>query len=147
MKVFLDTNVFLEYLCARSKAEDVRDLLDVVEDHNHKAYLSSASFCTISYYLELSLKQMGIHKPEKTLRTRATLNTILEIATLAETTHTCAVTATNDSNFSDFEDSMQYQCALYNECDILITFNVKDYKNADKSLIQVMTPKEFVEKY
>ena len=46
-----------------------------------------------------------------------------------------------NSNFSDFEDSLQYFCALRSNCHILITRNVKDFK---ESLIPVMTPDEFL---
>lgn len=145
MKVFLDTNVFLEYLCARSKAIVVRDLLDVLEDRSCTAFFSSSSFCTIAYYVELSLKEKGIHKPEKTLRTRDILNTILDIATIADADQTSAMTATNDLNFSDFEDSLQYQCALKAQCDIILTFNSKDYKNCDIEKVRILTPDEFLE--
>jgi hypothetical protein len=42
------------------------------------------------------------------------------------------------SGFPDFEDSIQYNCALnYKKIDVLITRNIKDYKG---SQIPVMTP-------
>lgn len=145
MKVFLDTNIFLEYLCERSKALVVRNLLDVIEDKSHTAIFSSASFCTIAYYVELSLKERGIHKPEKTLRTRDILNVILEIATIADVDHASVIAATNDMNFTDFEDSMQYQCALKAQCDVVVTFNTKDYKNSDSENVKILTPEEFLE--
>ena len=46
--------------------------------------------------------------------------------------------------FSDFEDSMQYQCALNNNCDAIVTFNQSDYKYADQTLIKVFSPDEFL---
>jgi hypothetical protein len=46
------------------------------------------------------------------------------------------------SGFSDFEDSIQYNCALdYKKIDVLITRNTKDYKNSE---IPVMTPADFL---
>jgi len=46
-----------------------------------------------------------------------------------------------NSDFSDYEDSLQYFSALRQDCDILITRNVKDFKRAQ---IPVMTPDEFL---
>ena len=45
------------------------------------------------------------------------------------------------SRFSDFEDALQYHCAIKMECNILITRNEKDFKNSD---IPVMTPDEYL---
>lgn len=144
MKVFLDTNVLLEYLCGRSRAVVVREILDCIEDNGDKAFLSSSSYCTIAYYVEQSLKEKGIHKPEKTVRMREVLNAVLDIATIADVNHQGAIIATNDLAFSDFEDSLQYQCALNCNCDVLVTFNVKDFKNADQTNVKVMTPEQYL---
>ena len=47
----------------------------------------------------------------------------------------------------DTEDSFQYQCALQNKCDALITINLKDYSNADTAKMEILSPTEFVEKF
>ena len=143
MRLFLDTNVFIEYLCGRSKAMAVRDLLDAIEDKGHQAFLSTSSLCTIAYYVDITLKQRDIHKPEKTDKIREIINMVLDIASIADIRHSHAVTATNDQAFSDIEDSIQYQCAKNSLCEVLITFNVKDFKNAND--IKVMTPNEFLQ--
>lgn len=136
--------MFLEYLCGRSKALIVRDVLDIIDSNGYTTYLSSSSFCTIAYYVELSFKQLGFHKPEKTDKTREVLRTILDIATIADIDHTGTVSATNDISFSDFEDSVQYQCALKANCDVIVTFNSKDYKNVDQDTVKVLTPEQFL---
>jgi len=41
--------------------------------------------------------------------------------------------------FKDYEDGMQYVCALKAECTLLITNNPKDFKNAS---IEIVTSKE-----
>ena len=144
MKIFLDTNIFIEYLCGRSKAMDVRDMLDVIEDKDYQAFLSTSSLCTIAYYVDITLKQRGIHKPDKTEKIREVMNSVLGIASIADIDQSHVVSAINDSAFSDVEDSMQHQCALNSRCDVLITFNVKDFKNVDD--IDVMTPEEFLQR-
>lgn len=45
------------------------------------------------------------------------------------------------SNFSDFEDALQYHCALKADCNILITRNVKDFKESE---MPVMTAAEYL---
>jgi hypothetical protein len=46
------------------------------------------------------------------------------------------------SGFQDFEDSIQYYCALeFRKVDVLITRNTKDYKNSE---IPVMTPADYL---
>lgn len=145
MRIFLDTNILLEYLCGRSKAMAIRDLLDAIEDYEDKAFFSSSSYCTIAYYIEMAFKEQGIHKPEKTIRTREVLNSILSIATIADANHLGIISATNDPAFSDFEDSVQYQCAINADCDYLVTLNVKDYKNAEQNKVKVISPEEFIE--
>lgn len=144
MRIFIDTNVFLEYLQGRNRALEVRTLLDEIEDNEHQAFISTSSLCTIAYYVELSLKELGIHKPEKTEKTRSILNSILQIAEVIDITHHEALQGINDLAFSDFEDSLQYQCAMCGRCDVIVTFNVKDYKNSE---ILVVTPKMFLERF
>jgi predicted nucleic acid-binding protein len=46
-----------------------------------------------------------------------------------------------NSKFKDFEDALQYFSALKNGCNIIITRNVKDFKESE---IPVMTPAEYL---
>lgn len=46
--------------------------------------------------------------------------------------------------FKDYEDGMQYTCALKEECTLIITNNPKDFKNAS---IEIVTSKELSERY
>ena len=48
---------------------------------------------------------------------------------------------------SAIEDSFQYQCALQNKCDALITINLKDYRNADTSAMEILSPEAFVSRF
>lgn len=42
----------------------------------------------------------------------------------------------------DFEDMLQYQCALENNCDILVTNNIKDFKDFCK--LPIYTSEDFL---
>ena len=46
-----------------------------------------------------------------------------------------------NSAFTDFEDSLQYFCALNTECNVLLTRNQKDFK---EYAIPVMSADEFL---
>jgi predicted nucleic acid-binding protein len=50
-------------------------------------------------------------------------------------------------DFNDLEDSFQFQTAAQNRCGTIITINIDDYKNADRSRMEILTPSAFVEKY
>jgi len=48
------------------------------------------------------------------------------------------------SAFKDFEDALQYYCALDKESSILITRNGKDFK---ESMLPIMSPDEYLLNY
>lgn len=50
-----------------------------------------------------------------------------------------------DINFSDIEDSYQYQNAIAEQCEYLITLNKKDFPT-DNNHISIITPEEFIQK-
>lgn len=45
------------------------------------------------------------------------------------------------SKFSDYEDSLQYYCAVQAECNLIITRNGKDFKESE---IPVLTAVEYL---
>ena len=69
------------------------------------------------------------------------------MATVAGISHKRMVSGNLDTVFDDIEDSFQYQCAVQAKCDALVTINIKDYRNADTSAIEILTPEEFASKY
>ena len=46
-----------------------------------------------------------------------------------------------------FEQRREYQSALQAKCDSLVTINLRDYRGADTSQIEILSPTEFVDKY
>ena len=147
MKVFLDTNIFLEYLQRRRQYQAVSQLLSAIEDKRIKAVVSAGCVYTLAYLIRMELKRQGIHRPEQTSRLRTILNVVLSMTTVAGVSHKRIVSGTNDLAFDDVEDSYQYQSALQNKCDALVTINLKDYRDADTSTIEILSPDTFVSKY
>ncbi len=147
MKVFLDTNIFLEYFEQRREYQAVGRILSAVEDGVIKAVISVGSIYTLAYLVRIELKRQGIHRPEQTENLRTTLNTILTMVKVVGTSHKRIIDGLNDLAFDDIEDSFQYQCAIQGKCDALITINLRDYRGADNSLVEILSPTEFANKY
>ncbi|MBK8506061.1 MAG: hypothetical protein IPL46_30020 [Saprospiraceae bacterium] len=51
--------------------------------------------------------------------------------------------ALNDFDFKDFEDGLQYYTALESQCDLIVTRNLRDFK---ESAIPVLSPREYLTK-
>ena len=147
MKVFLDTNIFLEYFEQRRQYQAVSQVLSAIEDGRLKAIVSAGCIYTLAYLIRAELKRQGIHRPEQTLRLRQTLDIVLSMVTVAGVSHKRLVSGNSDLAFNDIEDSFQYQCALQNKCDVLVTINIKDFCNADTSAMEILSPEEFISKY
>ena len=151
MKVFLDTNIFLEYFERRRQYKAVSQLLSAVEDGSLKAVVSAGCIYTLAYLVRSEMKRQGIHqgihRPEQTLRVRQTLDIVLSMVTVAGISHKRMVSGNSDPAFDDIEDSFQYQCAVQNKCDALVTINLKDYRNADTSAMEILSPEAFVSRY
>ena len=85
------------------------------------------------YYL---LKQSSTH--EKVIEKLTQLITITEVLA----TDKDVILKALNSNFSDFEDALQnYSAELNGHIDIIITRNIKDFKN---SSLGVMTPGNYL---
>lgn len=146
MRVFLDTNILIEYFERRTHYFPVSQIFDAVEDGELEAVMSVGGLYTITYLLTVGLKRQGIVCPEQTTRLRSILNDVVELVPTAELSPRGVSQAINDARFSDIEDSYQYHCAMEHHCDALVTINTKDYpaRGAD---IPVMHPQEFVGRY
>ncbi|HQS06124.1 MAG: hypothetical protein B7X86_07930 [Sphingobacteriales bacterium 17-39-43] len=51
------------------------------------------------------------------------------------------ITLAMNSSFNDIEDAMQHFIAMQNQCDVIITRNLKDYK---KSLLPIMSAEQYL---
>ena len=147
MKIFLDTNIFLEYIEERQDVDSVEQILEAIANGKYEGCLSQGSFYTLSFLLERTLKEKGIHKPLLIGQLRDLLADVQATARVVGVSHEHLSDALQDTAFNDLEDSFQYHCALENECNVLVTINLKDYIHADQSRIEILTPAGFVEKY
>ena len=140
-RLFIDTNIFIEYFQRRTHHESVRILFNLLEDEKCEGYISEGSLYTITYILEQGLKHKGMQNPQRQKLTRSTLETVLKLVHVAETGGVALMRGVQDTSFRDIEDSYQHQAALASHCDFIITLNGKDYT---ASSIRVLSPEEFL---
>lgn len=146
-KVFLDTNILMEYLANREQVADVKLILKAAFQGKLEACISAGCLYTLIYLLGLYLKSKGIHEPEKTLQIKDSLSTMLEYIDIVDISKEYVNNAISATDFKDLEDSCQYQCAIENDCNILLTINIKHFNKIKNPQCEVIDPHTFVGKY
>ena len=131
-KLFIDTNVMLDLLGEREPFYDsIAKIATIADKGKVKLIVSALSYSTVFYLLsKFENKEVVKEKLRK-------FKVISETSDLTDR----IIDKGLSSNFTDFEDALQYHCALIMDCNILITRNAKDFK---KSAIPVMTPDEYL---
>ena len=127
-KIFVDTDVILDLLARRLPHFHFSAVLfTFAEMKKLELYTSPLIFANTFYILR---KQLGNEEAKKALRK---LRVLVHIVDSSE----AVVDKALNSDFADFEDAIQYYTSQENSINILLTRNLRDYKNA--SLI-VQTP-------
>ncbi|MDE6228141.1 MAG: PIN domain-containing protein [Muribaculaceae bacterium] len=128
--IFLDTNFIIDYFVREDLNGESEKLLQLRKSLNLNffiSYLSVANFAYIMRKLPSTQLYDIIYRICNTFH--VVDNTRDQILKNLE------------SGFIDFEDGLQYQCALEAHCDCIISRNQKDFIN---SSIPVMTAGEFI---
>ena len=131
-KIFLDTNIILDFLGEREGFyEASAKIMTLADKKKIQVYTSPSSISNVFYVLA------------KYENSKTALEKIRKFKLL------CSMSVMDDevvekaihSNFKDFEDAMQYFSALASNCNIIITRNEKDFKNA---MIPVMNAESYL---
>jgi len=131
-RLFLDTNVMLDLLGEREPFYDsIARIATLADKGEVKLTVSTLSY-SIVFYLLSKFEDSKIVK-EKLRKFKI----ISETSDLTDK----IIEKGLSSSFSDFEDALQYHCALKADCNILITRNVKDFKESE---MPVMTADEYL---
>lgn len=144
MKLFIDTNIFVEYFEKRTEFDSVQTLFNTLEDGIHSGYISVGSFYTLAYIADQGFKRKGYDKTERLELVRSVLLGVLNLVEVVGINNEELREGVCDDSFTDLEDSFQHQVALLGECDAIITLNVKDFKGVNLQRIRVFTPKQFM---
>lgn len=131
-KVFIDSDIILDVATARKPfVEKSRRVLSIVENGKAMGMISSNSVTNIYYILR---KLSSSEKAKDFIRSVVSCLSVIAVI------HNNIIHAL-DSDFGDFEDAVQYYCALTHQCNYIVTRNIDDYKESD---IPVLEPKEFI---
>lgn len=132
-KIFLDTNILLDVLLERKGlVEASASIFSKADLGEIRLFVSALSFANIFYILSKATN------PANARNALRTIETIVEVLDLNGKVIKLSL---NDDGFKDFEDGLQYYSAIENAAEIIITRNLKDFKNAK---IPVMTPEAFL---
>jgi len=132
MRLFIDTNIMLDLLGERIPFYDSIAKIATLSDKGEVYLIVSAlSYSTVFYLLS------KYESKDKVMEKLRKFKIISEVAGVDET----IIEKGLNSTFTDFEDSLQYFCALKSECDALITRNQKDFK---ESTIPVFSADEYL---
>lgn len=131
-RLFLDTNVVLDLLGEREPYYNSAAKIATLADKGEIDLIVSALTYSTVYYLLSRVEDKKLVKEK-----------LRKFKVIAETSDlTDKIVAKGlSSKFSDFEDSLQYYCAIKMDCKILITRNSKDFKESE---IPVLTPDEYL---
>lgn len=133
-KIFIDTNIVIDLLSRREPFyEEAANLFSLADRKMIELSISSLTVANTSYTL---LRQTNSTSAKEILRK---LRLIINILALDDKIIGIAL---NDNSFDDFEDGLQYFTAIENSQDLIITRNLKDFKN---SALPVMTARQFLE--
>ena len=134
-KIFLDTNIILDLLAERHPFYDSIAKIVTLADRKELLLLTSPiSFTTAEYVLsKFESKTSALLKLQK-------FSILCEVADVNQET----IDKSLFSGFRDFEDAVQYFCALQANSDLFLTRNKKDFK---QSSLPKLTPEEFLSYY
>lgn len=131
MKVFVDTNVILDFVLCRDGEQLAMDIFQLGEESKFVLFSSFLSMANVAY---IARKHRTREELYEYLRELSSLFTILE---MDEAQYHEAL----DIQAPDFEDVLQYICAKKNQSDVIVTNNTRHFAF---SVIPVMTPAEFL---
>lgn len=129
--IFLDTNIVIDFLADRRPFSLMAaKMFNYSLQGKVKLYISAVSYNNIYYILRQSLTSS------------ATINLLDQLSEMTEIVDVTKliIKKSLQTDFKDFEDAIQYNCALsISKIDFIVTRNTKDFK---KSILSVLTPEE-----
>ena len=130
-RLFLDTNIVIDLLDRREPfCHDAVQLFTMAYNKQVQLIVSPMTYTTASFLLHR-------HGAEGVRNLLSNFRQLSRVATADERT----IDDSLASQFNDFEDAMQYYCALKAKADIIITRNGKDFS---ASKLPVMSATEYL---
>lgn len=136
MRVFVDTNIIIDFLAERVPFYDAaRQLFVLGERPDIYLHTSVVSYSNTAYIVGKQLSPAA---------TRGVIGNLYRVLAALPTPAQAFERAIEDASFSDFEDSLQHQTARHHKMDVIVTRNIKDFT---ASTVDVMTADAFAARY
>ena len=135
MKVFIDTNIILDILLERPEfVQPAMDILQMGIDKEIELFATPLTFATCYYLLR---KEIGKKDAQVALQA---IKSFVEMTSMDDKQGTRALF----SEMPDFEDMLQYESALANRCNVIVTRNGKHFP---LDSLPILTPTQFLSEY
>lgn len=132
-KLLIDTNIVLDLLAKREPFyRSAAQLFSLADKQKLELSISSLTFANTNYVLS---------RLKTTQEAREILRRFRVLIKVLPLNDKIIDLALNDNNFKDFEDGLQYYTAMENEQEVIITRDLKDFK---ESKIPAMTADEYL---
>lgn len=134
LKIVIDTNVIVSALKSRNGFSF--KLLSIIDDSHFSVFISVPLILEYEDVIKRSKSQIKLNFTE--------ISNILDYICLIG--KKIKIFYLWGPFLKDSKDDMILELAVESECDYIITFNQKDFKNIEKFNLKVLTPKEFLKK-
>ena len=131
MKIFIDTNVFLDVILNRESVEASTQILNSCHQKVFDGYVADITLLNIDYIASAQTKEI-----------RAFLEIVNQSFSVVGADNRVFDLAFSINN-SDMEDSIQYVCASMEKCSVIVSNDKKFYRGD----IEVLSSQRFVEHY
>ena len=134
-RVYIDTNILIDFVENRPGADAAEKVLENGANKVISLFASPLTFANMAYILGKRFDK------EKLYPMLDALEKQIEVLPMDRDQLRKAI----DSPSKDFEDMLQYQCALAGNCDVILTRDAKGF--TDYSLIPLLSADEFINLY
>lgn len=131
MKLFIDTNIFLDLILKRENYKEALLIFNAIEKNIYEGFVLDITLLNIDYIAKKQVKDV-----------RTFLYLINNNFQIVGASNELFNEALNLKN-SDLENNLQYICAKKMSCDLIIS-NDKDFYSKD---IEVLSSLEFVKRF
>ena len=128
-RAFFDTNILIDYIQDREGGDDAKQLLLRGRDREVELYASILTFANIAYILDGKADIYELF---------AMLTSIITVLPMDNAQLQNAL----EQRSKDFEDMLQYQCAIAANCEYIISGNKKHFR--DFCELPLMTANELL---
>ena len=140
MKVFVDTNVILDYILQREHYVEAKQAIVQELVSKNEMFMSVGGFYTMLFVVDKYFrKYLHQGRVAATDQTRDVMRKVLSVFAVVEHDNASLLRGLDDEKFCDIEDSCQYQLAVKSGCEKLLTFNSADFPDSDDARVKVVS--------